>query len=398
MNPMIQTYFSSDVARSRYLEAEKLIREGHRTQGLALLNDLAQGGTSCWEVYNALGIASLEDTPEAARPLFEKAMALEPAPGTATRNMAAICREIGDVDQAIALYSRLISVNPQDVEAMMDLRELLSMDGESINSSDQNKPIRATYERRYPSTQTIVDIFGDSWKSNLPGTKKSGSAEMFDDGRPAWLASQIPSGMHFKSILELGPFEGYQTYLLDRLGAREIVSVEGNTINFLKCLCLKELYGLKSRVNLGDIQAYIEHCDRRFDVVFASGILYHMQEPIHFIEHTSRLADHMYIWTHVYDPSIATLRNGQEKHFIPARNREVRIGDRTITLHARSYLVTSYRDNIPMYWEGGQEDITYWLTKGDLFWLIRHYGMEIAAIEGEGDVNGLPCVSFYSRR
>jgi tetratricopeptide (TPR) repeat protein len=380
--------------RKRYEEAERMLRGDQWADGLAILIQLAEQGSPLWEVYNDLAVAALQQNEiTAALDLLENAAMREPAPGVACRNLAAFYRWRGAGDKAIAQYARLLAAYPEDGDARTQLTHLLASSAAAAENA-----LRPAYERRPPSAQTIIDIFGSSWKSALPGEANSGRERMFDDRRPAWFASQLPGGLHFKSILELGPFEGYQTYLLDQLGAREIVSVEGNTFNFLKCLCLKELYGLCSRLHLGDLQAFLDSCDRRFDAVFASGVLYHMQTPVHFIERATRLADHLYLWTHYYDASIARLTNGQEKHFVPEKNIRTVVGDRELVLYARSYLMQDYRNNIPRYWEGGQEDLTYWLAKDDLFAVIRAQNFEIAAVESEGNVNGLPCISLYARR
>lgn len=259
--------------------------------------------------------------------------------------------------------------------------------------------IRPYYEKRTPSPQTVTDLFRGSWKSALPGNIASGEAAMFDDSRPRWAASQIEGGFAAKSILELGPFEAYQTYLLLKEGAREVVSVEANSINFLKCLCVKEIYGLNTAQFLfGDILNFVHECRRRYDVVWASGMLYHLQDPVYFIERVADLADYIYVWTHYFDNAIiGTLSNGQERHFQPCHDKVRRIDGRNILLHARSYLIPDYNRDLPMYWEGGLADITYWLSKEDLFWLFKRSGMAIKSVESTNTtVNGLPAVGFLA--
>jgi hypothetical protein len=261
--------------------------------------------------------------------------------------------------------------------------------------------IRPYYERRPPSEQNVADLFRGSWKSRLPHDLLSGTEPMFEDSRPAWAASVIPGGFADKDVLELGPFEGYQTHGIARAGARRIVSVEANSINFLKCLCVKELYGLDAaHLLFGDIVGYVATCAERFDVVCASGVLYHLQNPIDCIAGMARLAPYAYVWTHYYDhAAMAALGEVQRRHFVPGGDVVRRYGDRDIVLHARSYLIPNYRNEIPAYWEGGFEEISYWLEKDDIVWLFERAGMTVAEIEfDDTTINGLPAFGFVARR
>ena len=384
--------------QDRYRDAESMLAQGKIHEATVALNELAHAGSNCWQVYNDLGALAFANKEYASAGRYlEKAVALEPGPGLACGNLAAWHKAMGNVSATLSLLGRMLASDPGNAIAKDSLRELLLMSDPTVLAK-ASCGLGARYEERAPSPQTIVDLFGDSWKSRLPGETSSGKSDMFADGRPAWLASKLAGGLHFKSVLELGPFEGYQTYLLDRLGAREIVSVEANTVNFLKCLCLKELYGLKAQFMLGDVIGYMSACARRFDAVFASGVLYHMQDPVRFIELAARLAPSFYIWTHIFDERVLRLTNGQERHFVPEHDQQLTIAGRVVVLHARSYLIAAYRESIPRYWEGRQGDLTYWLSKPDLLWLLRQAGLDEIDLHDESEVNGLPCISLLARR
>lgn len=253
--------------------------------------------------------------------------------------------------------------------------------------------IKPRYEQRLASAQTIADIFKGFWKSKLPDGVESGTAELFADTRPEWFDSILPGGIRDKSVLELGPFEGYQTRALLKLGAREVSSVEGNTINFLKCLCRKEIDGLNVRMKLGDVLKELE-VDTNYDVVFASGILYHMQEPLRFIELACQRAPAIYIWTHFFDVQrMQDLDPLQAELFDASLNRTADVAGQPVTLHARKYGIDNYRDNIPMYWEGAPEELTYWLDWRTIELCFAASGFRLIK-QVESDVGGLPCVSF----
>jgi hypothetical protein len=69
--------------------------------------------------------------------------------------------------------------------------------------------------------------------------------------------------------------------MLQRMNAKKIVSIEANTRAFLKCLCIKEIFNLDCvKFKLGDFIQFLEKTNSKFDLVFASGVLYHMLEPI----------------------------------------------------------------------------------------------------------------------
>jgi len=254
--------------------------------------------------------------------------------------------------------------------------------------------IHTGYETRPPSPQTIVDIFAGAWKSALPGLT-SGDAEMFEDVRPAWFASAIPDGLNLKTVLDLGPFEAYQTRQLEKLGALSIDSVEGNRINFLKCLCLKEVYGLKARFKHGDLLGALREATA-YDVVWASGVLYHMQDPVAFLEEACRVGTHLYIWTHYFDQNL--ISPDQLRHFIPDHDRNHAHETGNIRLYARSYMIPDY-SNLPLYWEGAPEDLTYWMGLDDIRRVLEHKGFDLVRFEtAQMDPPGLPCLQLVASR
>lgn len=261
--------------------------------------------------------------------------------------------------------------------------------------------IVAKYETRKASNQTIADIFEGSWKTQLPGDIRSGLDNFFEtDFRPRWLDQQIPGGLAGKAVLEFGPFEGYQTYWLDKLGAFPLVSVEGNTINFLKCLCLKEMIGLKASFRHGDIMEELRDPGRKYDVIWASGVLYHMSDPVGFIEQSCKASDYVYIWTTYYDEArMETIPAGTKPIFLPQFDKEQSVGGKIVKLYARTYAIsTDYEQNIPLYWEGAPTDLTMWMTLPDIYHVFSSNGFEIGAVEFLGETNGIPIASFMARR
>jgi hypothetical protein len=83
------------------------------------------------------------------------------------------------------------------------------------------------------------------------------------------------------------------------------VSVEANTRAYLKCLCVKEIFGLdKVQFLLGDFVEFLRSSKEQFDVVLASGVLYHMREPVELLKLAAGTAPTVMLWTHFYDHAI----------------------------------------------------------------------------------------------
>jgi hypothetical protein len=153
-----------------------------------------------------------------------------------------------------------------------------------------------------PSPQAAVDL-GGLWHSVFPdnsGVVTGGYAEAFNDTRANWAIERL-GGVSGLEILELGPLEGGHTYMLDRAGAKSVIAVEALKSGYLKCLIAKEVLDIKSaHFLLGNFIPWLEIERRRFDVIWASGVLYHMTEPLRLLELVSKRTDRLYLWTHFY--------------------------------------------------------------------------------------------------
>jgi hypothetical protein len=136
-----------------------------------------------------------------------------------------------------------------------------------------------------PTPENAIRIF-ENWVSRLPIREASGGTfDAFDaerDGLPTQARITFGPFDQF-NILELGSFEGGHSFQLERLGARCVTGIEANAESFLKSLVIKEVLGLRTKFLYGDFLKYLETSRKRYDLIFASGVLYHMTNPLHLL-------------------------------------------------------------------------------------------------------------------
>jgi SAM-dependent methyltransferase len=162
------------------------------------------------------------------------------------------------------------------------------------------------YERRSPSAQNIVDIFRGQWASDLSfaGVSGTGDVNLFADDKPAQAAQMLgrDNSLAGYSVLEFGPLEGADTCLLEKLGA-SVTAVESNIDAFLRCLAVKEILGLRrSRFLLGDGVKFLSDTGQHFNLIFCSGFLHHMSEPLELIRQICSHTIKCFVSTHYYHP------------------------------------------------------------------------------------------------
>lgn len=234
----------------------------------------------------------------------------------------------------------------------------------------QDRSILDQYIPRAPSAQTALDIFAGEWSSKFPEHFElktvPGFAPLFEDSRITW-ANTMFGGFADKKVLELGPLELGHSYMLHQLGAERIDSIEANTRAFLKCLIVKEILSA-DRVHLmaGDFVEYLRDTSESYDWVVASGVLYHMKDPLEVLDLISKRAPRLLLWTHYYDqPTINSSeildRKFDSPEWIHRRGVEVQIA--------------RYKYLDALNWSGfcgGSAEYSHWIAKDSL---IEYLGM-----------------------
>jgi SAM-dependent methyltransferase len=241
-----------------------------------------------------------------------------------------------------------------------------------------------------PSREAAFRIFDGLWSCSVPGYGL-GSVTQFDDDRIRWLERQC-GGFKGKRILELGSLEGGHTYMLSQGGAASITSIEANTNAFLKCLIVQNALKFDADFMLGDFRPYLETCNDTYDLLVASGVLYHMTEPVKLLQDMAKVSRSIYIWTHYYDPDIILKRDDLKKKF-ESNPRVQHFGSREVVSYQQSYQEA-------LQWKGfcgGSAPTSYWMTKESILGVLSDLGFQVVIGRNFQHPNGPAMMLFASR-
>jgi SAM-dependent methyltransferase len=249
------------------------------------------------------------------------------------------------------------------------------------------------FEQRPPAHRNAIELFEGRWAIDLSALDPAWSGGSFDfrtDPRPELAARYLGSSkqrLDGMSVLELGPLEATHTWRLEQLGAERIVAIEANREAYLKCLIMKEVLGLRrATFMLGDFSPYLAETDDRFDLIFCSGVLYHMEHPLHLIRDIARVGERCFVWTHYYAETHPKCGHRVSK---PA----------TLDAFSAPYFVAPYYDRAqPRFW-GGNKSSSSWMGRGDIIAAFRHFGFErVEAFDDNPDGRDGPSFSLAASK
>ncbi len=180
------------------------------------------------------------------------------------------------------------------------------------------------------------------------------------------------------TVLELGPLEAGHTYMLERREVGSIISIEANTHAYLKCLIIKELFKL-NRVSFlcGDFVEHLRANEAKFDLCLASGVLYHMRNPVELIALAARASDRLYLWTHYYDQQIMSGNPPLASRF--PKRAQGGYGGYSHTLYRYEYQEALNFQGFC----GGSAEYSHWLTRKDILACLNHFGFNEIQINFE---------------
>lgn len=253
----------------------------------------------------------------------------------------------------------------------------------------------AAYERRPPAAQNAVDTLAGLWVGRFPPALgvEAGAVDLNDDARICWLVQQLGGSLAGLDVLELGPLEAAHTSTLLEAGARSVLGVEAHRTAFLRCLVAKELRGLRgASFLLGDFMPFLEAETRRWPLIVASGVLYHMTDPLRLLELLAARTDTLFLWTHVVDPRVMPPGDPRRAALVAREDRTWR--GHTVVLHHRPYgTVTD-----PKFC-GGPYEGPRWMERPSLMRVLDLLGFDDVSttLEEPGNAYG-PALCILARR
>ena len=173
------------------------------------------------------------------------------------------------------------------------------------------------------------------------------------------------------SVIDLGCLEGAFSLEFARRGAARVLGVEARPLNARRCEIAASLLGLDNvSFVVDDVDHALESCTSPFDVVFASGILYHLSDPAAFLRRArSACSQFALIDTHVADP------------VTPFKDCSPEIVERTSggqTYRGRTFwefdLDSAEADRSNMLWAAWGNAESFWPLEEDLVRMILDAG------------------------
>ncbi len=194
-------------------------------------------------------------------------------------------------------------------------------------------------------------------------------------------------GFGGKRLLELGPFEGQHSIALSRLSPKELISIEANPYNFLKCLIVKQHYQLdNTNFFLGDFVRFLKESTEQFDFILVAGVLYHLSRPIQTLDLVTELTHAIGICTTVYKEDDCPFQ-------LTGATREVQLGDQPpIVLYERTNALKARGK------KHGIDESAWMFTEEDLLRYFDFKGWEYQTFPYVRNPQGGPRVRMYAQR
>jgi len=136
----------------------------------------------------------------------------------------------------------------------------------------------------------------------------------------------------------------------------------------------------------GDFREYLRKCNNKYDIVLASGVLYHMTNPVELIYSIAKVTDCTFLWTHYYDME-------QLKAFPNFEKQPTSISSK-YSGYKQYYTNIGEKD-----FYGGTRPYSIWMEREDILTVLRDAGFDNIVITNDTITdNGLPHMAILASK
>jgi len=114
---------------------------------------------------------------------------------------------------------------------------------------------------------------------------------------------------------------------------------------------------------------------QNYDLIMASGILYHLKQPVDFIYKISPATKRLFIWTHCFEPDLSLWNTSLQTLLREGKWDYKNITTKNIGGHQYRLVKQSY--GVAIDWNGfcgGTDTFSHWIYKQDLLNLLKWNG------------------------
>jgi hypothetical protein len=228
----------------------------------------------------------------------------------------------------------------------------------------------------------LTEVLQMANRSYKPRTLRYYRTQFGDDHRIKYIANFLD--LRGLRTLEIGPCEGYHSVLLEKMGVKENIAIEGREENLKKCRRIKEKYGLDHTIFLLHNLERLYNGEEQpqfyspFDLVFCLGVLYHVPEPAKVLSWFRSQAKTLFLGTHYAD----------------AEDR--RLDALVYTHNGKNYRVKEYHEGGLSDPVSGMSPISLWPYERDLLAMIEDAGYSKISVLGKDLQNGIPHITIIA--
>jgi hypothetical protein len=177
-----------------------------------------------------------------------------------------------------------------------------------------------------------------------------------------------------------------------------VLAIESNTKAWMRCLIVKNHLDMRNATFLlGDFQQYLSAYSPppHFNFVLASGVLYHMTDPVRLLLNIARAADAIGLWTHYFDKNVLGAKENVQGKFSFEPRLITTPRGRAVRYYEQAYLQA-------LDWTGfcgGSAPGSVWMARDDILDVLGDEGFACeTGIEDIDHPNGPAFCVFAQRR